>query len=384
MESSNSKILFVDDDLNILMTIRRQLAGEYEVDTAHSGSDGLATLRQNGPYAVVVSDQRMPGMDGTQFLSEVRSLSPDTVRVMLTGYAEMQHAIDAVNKGNVFRFLLKPVRRSDLLDTLRACFDQYNLVTAERDLLRNTLRGSIQVLSEILSLTNPVSFSQTMRVRTTVRQLAEKLNLTDVWQFELAALLSQMGCITLSPEILSKVYAGESLSADESRMFASHPKVGSELLNKIPRLELIAEMIRRQHDDYAPGGNGSQPLQPNRAAVGGHLLRIALAYDRLLGRGRTPVEAVEELQSQPDQYYPAFIRPLGTIQNESAGTSDKSMSLKDLKIGMIINDHVYAETGLLVAPRGLEVSTALLAKLNAYAETVGIREPIRVMTATAA
>ena len=123
------KILFVDDEPAILDGYRRMLHREFEVDTATGGEDGLALVRGAGPYAVVVSDMRMPGMNGAKFLAEVRQLVPETVRMLLTGYSDMDAAIDAVNEGNIFRYLTKPCEKEDLVKAINLSLEKNNCLS---------------------------------------------------------------------------------------------------------------------------------------------------------------------------------------------------------------------------------------------------------------
>jgi serine phosphatase RsbU (regulator of sigma subunit) len=127
------KILFVDDDANLLASFRRQLRKQFQIETAIGGSEGLDLVEQNGPYSVIVSDFRMPHMDGIEFLTRVREIAPDTVRIMLTGNADMQAAIQAVNEGNIFRFLTKPCSADVLGESLNTGIEQYQQVTRERE-----------------------------------------------------------------------------------------------------------------------------------------------------------------------------------------------------------------------------------------------------------
>src|SRR5262249_51713717 len=152
--------------------------------TALGPEQGLELLSKAGPYAVIVSDLRMPGMNGIQFLAEAKAIVPDSIRIMLTGYADTSAAIAAVNQGNIFRFLNKPCVGEVLNHTLLAALEQHRLVTAERVLLEQTLRGSIEVLTEMLSLSSPDVFSQTARLRECVRHISQRLECQDGWRFE--------------------------------------------------------------------------------------------------------------------------------------------------------------------------------------------------------
>jgi CheY-like chemotaxis protein len=129
------KVLFVDDEKGVLDGYERLLRKEFYVSVALSGQEGLATIQEHGPFAVVISDMRMPGMNGAEFLAQVRQKAPDTVRMLLTGYTDLSAAIDAVNEGNIFRFLTKPSTKEVLVDAISMGVKQYHSVTADRELL---------------------------------------------------------------------------------------------------------------------------------------------------------------------------------------------------------------------------------------------------------
>ncbi|MCB0212678.1 MAG: response regulator, partial [Anaerolineae bacterium] len=184
----SNKILLVDDETNIRRSYKRSLYGQFNLETAASGQEGLALLADEGPFAVVISDMRMPVMNGIQFLTEVKAMFPDTVRMMLTGNADLQTVLNAVNKGYLFRFLVKPCSLADMTEALTTGLEQYRLRTAERDVLEKTLKGSIELLTDVLNQLNPVAFKRTVRLRTIVQKLVSHLKLEDAWQYELAAM----------------------------------------------------------------------------------------------------------------------------------------------------------------------------------------------------
>lgn len=159
------QILLVDDERNVLDGYRRNLRGEFLIDVAQSGQEALGLIESKGPYAVVISDMRMPGMDGIELLRRVKSGAPETVRVMLPGNADMDTAVQAINEGSIFRFLNKPCDKEVMAKTITAALMQYRLITAEKQLLEQTLSGCLQVLSEVLSLVNPAAFGRAERAR---------------------------------------------------------------------------------------------------------------------------------------------------------------------------------------------------------------------------
>ena len=249
------KILLVDDEPNVLDGYRRTLGREFNLEMAVGAQAALAQVTENGPYAVVVSDMRMPGIDGVQLLSRIKTVSPDTIRVMLTGHADMETAVNAINEGSIFRFLNKPASKEVMAKTLTAALVQYRLVTAEKQLLEQTLGGALQVLTEVLSLVNPAAFSRAARTRRYIHHLVTSMKLGNPWQYEVAAMLSQLGCVTLAPETIDAVYKGETLTPEEQAQYDGHPDVAYQLLSKIPRLEPIAWMIRHQNRPVSQSDN---------------------------------------------------------------------------------------------------------------------------------
>ncbi|MBA4395569.1 MAG: histidine kinase, partial [Desulfobacca sp.] len=247
------RILFVDDELNVLEGYQRQFRKVFDTTIAPSGAKGLEIITEAGPFAVVVSDFKMPGMNGIEFLSRVRELAPDTVRIMLTGFAEIQAVIEAINEGNVYRFLTKPCPADLMIKALNDGLKQYQLVTGERELLEKTLKGTIQVLTEVLSLVNPEAFGRASRITRYVREIAAQLDNiqpTDRWILETAAMLSQIGCILLPLDALGKLFQGKTLTAEEFQVFQMHPGIGYDLLSKIPRLEAVAKIVLYQEKGF--------------------------------------------------------------------------------------------------------------------------------------
>lgn len=130
------KILFVDDEPLVLDGYKRMLHSEFDVSTAQGGEQGLASVGDNGPYAVVISDMRMPGMSGAEFLVQLRQKAPETVRMLLTGYTDLDAAMSAVNEGNIFRYLTKPCEKQVLIAAINIGIIQYHTVRVERELIK--------------------------------------------------------------------------------------------------------------------------------------------------------------------------------------------------------------------------------------------------------
>jgi response regulator RpfG family c-di-GMP phosphodiesterase len=370
------KILFVDDEINILESIARQLRRRFDLRTACSGLEALQVLKDQGPFAVVVSDMRMPVMDGVQLLSTVKDLYPDTVRMMLTGNADQETAIEAVNKGQIFKFLNKPCPTAVLVPSLALAQRQHRLITAEKELLDKTLKGSVKVLSELLSLSNPTAFSCGYRIKNLVVELAQLLELGHIWKYEVAALMSQIGCITLPGEILNKKHANIELTDEENEMYQNHPKVGASLLSDIPRLESVVGMISyqlRRYDEFPTDGEIDE-----ETAIGAQILRVALDHDHLLFQGKKHIEAIKELSLEKGLYNPQILKLLHNVKLDEEHIRIVSLKVQDISIGMIAEEDILAKNGILLTPKGQEITWPVLQGLLNFSKQVGVKEPIRV------
>ncbi len=321
----------------------------------------------------------MPGMSGAEFLSRVRASNPTTVRVMLTGCGDVNAAKDAVNRGSVFRFLTKPCPFEELVMTVEACLAQYRIAEAERELLEKTLAGSVRVLTEVLSLVNPGAFGRAARIRRMLRHLAQKLGLENRWQFELAGLLSQIGCVTLSPETLKKVWAGQPLTPSEQRILTFHPQAAASLLENIPRLGPVARMIARQDIQSARERPADPPEDP-AIVLGGEMLRTALAVDQGMTAGRTLSQALASLRKQPEKGYPArLLAALDDLDLDSAPPVVRMVMVHQLDTSMVLDEDVYAKNGILIVAKGHDVSAPVIVRLRSFALGVGVVEPFRVL-----
>ncbi|PKM84002.1 MAG: two-component system response regulator [Firmicutes bacterium HGW-Firmicutes-13] len=271
----NDKILFVDDEQNVLDAYKRQFHSKYKIITAESGADGISALKEQGPFAVIVSDFRMPGMDGIQFLSKAREISPDTVRIMLTGYADMNAAIDAINKGNIFRFLTKPCPSQELNETIILGIKHYNLLKAEQELqermlkqiiheefirksaeeelkktaadFKNIMKGTIQAMAFAVEKRDPHTAGHQHRVAHLAGTIAVEMGLSEeeIEAISLAAAIHDIGKLYVPAEILNK--PGK-LDDMEFAMIKNHPQVGYDILNRIKFPWPIVQIVIQHHE----------------------------------------------------------------------------------------------------------------------------------------
>ncbi|MEN8189167.1 MAG: HD domain-containing phosphohydrolase [Thermodesulfobacteriota bacterium] len=371
----SEKILFVDDEPQLLQAVERQLRKRFDLVTAPSGARGIEILQESGPFAVVVSDMRMPEMDGVQFLTKVREHYPDTVRMMLTGYADQETAVEAVNRGQIFRFLTKPCPTPILTRALALALHQFKLITAERELLDKTLKGAVNVMAELLSLTNPTAFSSGYRVKPLVKQIANAMNLKHLWLYEISAMMSQLGCITLPGDILHKQHAGVELTHDELETFVRHPETGSRLIRQIPRLEKVADIIELQLKGF-----DELDTVDDEVAMGAQILRAVIDYDQLIQRNMSHGEALRTLRMCKGAYNPEIILLLKEITPAVERSTMCQVRFQDVIPGMVAEEDVTAKNGAMLIPRGQEITWSMIKSLSNFEKHIGIVEPILVST----
>jgi CheY-like chemotaxis protein len=363
----------------------RQLHGEFNLVGAVSGQEALALLAEGPPFPVLMSDMRMPGLGGADVLAQARLTKPDTVRVLLSGQSDIDDAITAVNEGNIFRFLVKPCPRPILVKALTDAVDQYRLVTAEKELLERTLRGSVEALLEALSLANPLAFARATRIQQTVRQMIMATRPQEAWCIEVAAMLSQIGTVVLAQETLYKLNGGLPLTAEEELQVRVLPWHAERLLGKIPRLEVVRQIIHDQTISYEQAR--SRPLVGGAPAAhaavsaqtGAQMLRLAVDLEALEARGLDRRDVLSTLGRRKGSYDPALLGALmETVEPGDEGSGIVALMAKELRPGMTIVYDVVDSSGRLLVGHGYEVTESLIERIRNWKAGAVIREPIYV------
>lgn len=362
----SKRILFVDDEPNVLQSIRRSLRKQFDVDTAEGGEKALQMLTANGSYAVIVSDMRMPGMNGVELLSQAKIDSPDTVRMMLTGNADQQTAVDAVNHGDIFRFLNKPCQPEELSKAISSGIRQHELITAEKELLQNTLRGSIKALADVLSLANPEIFGRMTRLKTRMQHTAEVMGLADVWRYESVAMLSQIGCVAVPEDLVKRRIGGHKLANDEHADYAAHAAVGADLVGSIPRMEYVAEGIRYQEKNFDGSGYPKDRKKGDDIPIAARLLKVVLDFDGLESAGTPPDIAIERMKNATGVYDPAILDAFDRSMQQDLSLAAISVNIMQLTDNMILAEDVNSSNGILLIAKGQETTLSARRHLQNY------------------
>jgi len=308
----------VDDEPLVLEGLRRTVYTEFLADLAGGPEEGLAKVKKHGPYPVVVSDMRMPGMDGAKFLAIVRTISPDSIRVMLTGYNDIEAAVRAVNEGQIFRFLTKPVNPETLLDTLRACVAQYHSACVEKEQLKITLEaleqldlGTLTALARAIDAKSAWTAGHSERVTNLALKLGRAMGLPaeSLELIHRGGLLHDIGKIGTPLTVLDK--PGK-LEPEEMQIMRDHVNIGVRILEPIPCLREALPIVA-QHHEWLDGSGYPAGLAGENICLLARVLAVADCYDAMVSdrpyrKGLPQQQALEILrQRSGTQFDPAVI-----------------------------------------------------------------------------
>ncbi|MBU1229766.1 MAG: response regulator [Proteobacteria bacterium] len=378
----NRKVLFVDDDVNLLESFRRQLHKKVNLITAEGPKAGIETAARQGPFAVVISDYSMPVMNGVDMLRVIRHGNPDTVRILLTGHADVEIAIQAVNEGNIFRLLTKPCPPETIEKVLLDAFRHYDLVTAERELLEKTLKGSVSVLCDLISLVKPDVFGRVSRILPHLRGVSKRMADPRPWETETAAMLSVVGFITLPDSLIRKVEKGQPLTDAELQQFLGHPAFGARLVGKIPRMDGVAAIVAHQEKHYEGGGVPKEAAPGEAIPLGARILKAVVDFDILLANGMPKAEAITKMERRKGAYDPKVVAALAEVINEQARYAMQKVHLHALAPGMILAEDLYGQRGsetLLLMAKGRELNETVIEYILDNSRTVKINQPVAVI-----
>ena len=365
------RVLCVDDEPRVVDGLVLHLRRDYQVLTAHSGFAALEILKEKGAPAVIVSDMRMPSMDGATLLKHVKNLCPETTRILLTGETGRDVAITAVNEGHIFRFLTKPCIPDHLRAAIEAGVNHHRLLKAEKVLLQETLIGCIQALVDVLAITNPVAFGRAARVKRLATDLATAAGRAGSWQLEAAAMLSQIGYISLPVELAEKLYYGKRLTTEERVLADAAPLVARKLLGRIPRLEPVMEILAASQDPKATPPEGQIKL-------GAATLRLVLEYDFHLAQGLNPRKAIDVLRAQALRQDSTLLECLEAMVGAAVDAQEiKEVSVGRVTPGMVFLDDLRTSVGTLLVPKGFEVTETFLERLRNFGPAI-LQENVRV------
>lgn len=414
-------ILCVDDEPNILSALKRLFRPSgYRVLLAEGGALGLAVMEQEA-VDLVVSDMRMPGMDGAQFLGAVRARWPATARILLTGYADMASTIDAINQGEIYRYVTKPWVDTDLLMTVRQALERQQLERDKRRLealtqaqneqlsaLNNELEGkvrqrtaqlqtandslaqandrlktsfltSIKVFAGLIELRHSAVAGHSRRVAALGRSLALKVGLDNkaAQDVFVAGLLHDIGKIGLPDKLLGKPV--RTMTQDELVLYRKHPLTGVHALMALDELGPAAKLMRHHHERY-DGHGFPDGLKATDIPLGARVLAVANDYDSLqIGTFSalkfSPQEAKEAMDKDRGRRYdPQVLDALFTLTGAPPKpvVRENRLRLSDLKPGMALARDFMSAEGVLLLGADHLLDQSLIDKMQAHEKSEGL------------
>ena len=414
-------LLLVDDEANILNALRRLFRPHgYRVLTAESGAAGLE-LMSSESVDLVISDMRMPQMNGAEFLERVQTEHPDVVRILLTGYADLDSTIAAINHGGIYRYLAKPWEENDVLLTVRHALERKALeqekarleqltqqqnealrqlnagleekvrarteeirqintfLEAANKQLRENFLLSMRVFSNLIELRHGSIAGHSRRVAEHARALAQAMGMTqsEVQNVLFAALLHDIGKIGLPDRVIVKAYS--QLDDEERKAFWLHPATGQAALMGIETLREAGRLLRSHHERF-DGLGFPDGLHGSEIPQGARILAVVNDYDALMHGGIQPRQySAQEareflLAGKGTRYDPkvvdGFIRLMG-MHAEPAATAAVCITSDRLKPGMVLAKDLVSKDGLLLLARDYMLDETLIGQIRGYEETIG-------------
>jgi response regulator RpfG family c-di-GMP phosphodiesterase len=418
------RILCVDDEKVVLDSLKKELNKSFKdmlgVEIAESADEALELIREllknNYEIPIVICDWLMPGMKGDELLFEVHKILPNTRKILLTGQATSEGVGNAVNKAKLYAYIAKPWQFEDFELTITEAFKSYyfekqiqiqqnkilelnkslelkvhertkELIESRNDLqklLNLTLQGSIYLLIDIFTKSFPEIFEKSIRMRNLARRIMKKEKIPNSWEVEIACLLSQIGCLELSHDILEKYKNNEPLNQKERKYFNSHPQRAYALLKKIPFLENIAFSIAEHLDDVKPNNDISV------------ILRLTSDFDTLLVAKNPMEEIISTMRKNQNLYNKKFLDALletydefGQVEEdymeepEKASKENKpdvrSIHINELAVGDCLAESITNIHKDVLLPSGKEITKEILFKLKQLSEDDIINEPIIIL-----
>jgi putative two-component system response regulator len=359
-------VMVVDDNpanLNLLENMLRQYG--YVVRSFPRGRLAIAAAQQHPPDLVLL-DINMPEMDGFEVCERLKGdarLARVPV-IFLSALNAVEDKIKGLQTGGV-DYISKPFHFEEVRARVETHLRLQRAQQAERDLLEKTLGGVVATLWELIQVSSPVLALRSRAVRDIVQCITERTGSSDAWQYDLAARLCLIGCLSLPEDIFRKAWRGAPLTPDEDQMFNAHPRRGASLLANIPRLDIVAEIIGGQNQPEAVAPTSEQ------VKTGAPMLHLALQLDRRLHCGVAPAAALAEL-SKSGRFDPRWIDALKGYSPAQLESELRRLPIRELRAGMTLESDLYSPDGkLLILRAGTLLNDTWIERIGNFAKGRG-------------
>jgi CheY-like chemotaxis protein len=368
-QQTSGRIMVVDDNpdnLKLLEGMLRQSG--YEVRSFPLGRLALASALQ-APPDLILLDVNMPEMNGYEVCQRLKS-SDELSGIPVLFISALDQTRDKLEgfRAGARDYISKPFHFDEVNARVETHLRLRRAQVAEQQLLERTLNGAIQALMEVVHSAFPELKARSGAIQSYAHCIADKLSLKEPWLFDLAGMLSLIGCIALPEDVFQRAYRAEALSSHEVEMFRAHPESGARLLAHIPRLEAVAEIIRLQQ---SPGAGPDH--------IGERILYCAVELDRLVYSGMTFGQALAQLKKKRDRIEPEILDALKDYVPDAVVFHHEALTIRQLVAGMILEDDVFSEaTKMLILKKGAVLSETWIERLQNFAKCQGIKEPLGV------
>jgi CheY-like chemotaxis protein len=370
-------IMIVDDNpanLKLLDEMLRQR--DYEVRSFPRGRLALAAAELEPPDLILL-DVTMPEMNGYEVCELLKSnagLSGIPV-IFVSALNATEDKIRGFQSGGV-DYISKPFQFEEVHARVETHLKLRRAQVSEHELLEKTLAGAVGTLWELVQLTSPVLALRSRALQEIVHWITKRMEIKDSWQYELAARLCLLGCLSLPDEVFVKGYGGDPLTAEEDEMFRAHPESAARLLSNIPRLEAVAEMIRRQQrPEEEPCAPEQEQSVPEEARIGSQMLHLALQLDQKVYKGVAFASAFDQIRSSPGRFDSRMLVALDTYSPPRPNYVVRRLPIRELRAAMILEEDVSSTDGkFLLFKKGTVLTETWIERLGNFAKTRGIQE----------
>lgn len=433
---ASMEILFVDDEKNVLQALRRLFIDEdYTVILANSGEEGLEVLKDNPNIGLIVSDQRMPGLKGAEFLEKAKEMHPDSIRMLLTGYADINAVADAINKGGAYRYITKPWKDEELLQIIGDAVKRYQLIKENKRLqeiikkqneelkrwnsqleyfvqeqtieiqrknealqklnedLKKNFKNSILAFSSLIELRDKKTANHSRNVAEVSVKLARAMNLPDkdVETITAAALLHDIGKIGIPDVLLLREF--EEMDDESKKEYMQHPIRGQAAIDSVEDLRPAGILIRHHHE-WFNGYGFPDRLSGGKIPMGARIIAAADFTDKAV-RGLDSDSAFEIVLGKvrnwlgtrfDAQLYPHLEMLIKGVYSKilppgKSGSIEVELNITDVKDGMVLSRDVKSGTGLILLSRGAILTLKSIQALRRYYDLDPSRTGIFVQAA---
>lgn len=415
--ASLHRLLIVDDEQLVLAGLRETLTREgYHVTTASNPFVALEELKKQ-IFSVIISDNHMPGVTGLEFLAQAKEMQPNASRILITAVLSLDTVIDAINKGEIYRFIVKPWLREELLATVKNAAQRYELIDsntvlqskavvmnrelqeANRSLelqlarvaeqneslgqlnqaLAENLQHSVQLGLHVLQTFYPALGNQARRVHKICQSLADSLHLPVEKRqvLEFSAWLHDIGLVAIHRDVIRRwELKPEALSPDELKVVQSHPILGQDLVKFVHHLEEVGAVIRSHHERF-DGQGFPDGLKGEEIPWLARLLSVAVGFAESNFDEPTAIEGIR--QNSGSVYDPEAVRAfLRALPKASVPRKEREVLLGELQPGMVLAQGIYTPNGLLIVPEGQPLSEGAISKILSHNKTAPITQSLLV------